>query len=150
MTEPRPELDPLRELFPLKLGRVQIDLVDADPQIRDMGPDEIWAPIRVITFALDGSIADILEQSLLLAAHPNLLTDADRLRNCIDAHVEVLTLLFARPPARDERADYPSELIHIADLLELRKANSREEFVRALHAGKRLGKRLNPSQSSSS
>lgn len=138
----RPELDPFRDHFPLALGRVQIDLVDAPAEIRDPKPDEIWAPIRVIEFDFDGSITNILEQSLRLALHPAMLANAERVGHCVAAHVEILSELFAKPRAFDNGAPLPSDLLFLDELLALRTASSREQFVAALRAKKRLGKRL--------
>jgi hypothetical protein len=138
----RPDLDPFRDHFPLQLGRVQIDLVDAPAEIRESKPDEIWAPVRVIEFDVDGSVRDIIEQSLRLAPHPNMIADAERVGLCIAAHVEVLTELFARPNAFDHGAAMPSELLFFDQLLAQRTTSSREQFVAALRAKRRLGKWL--------
>ncbi len=145
----RPELDSLRDHFPLHLGRVQIDLVEAQidlveaqPLIDDPKPDEIWAALRVIQFDPDGMIRDIREQSLRLAPHPNVLADAERVGECVAAHVEVLRELFGRPDASEHDVGMPCDLIWIDELLRLRKAVTREQFGEALRAQKRLGKRL--------
>jgi hypothetical protein len=141
MAADRPELEPLVELFPLRCGAVEIYLVDRPPGGHHSNPDEIWAPVQMVFFEA-GSITDILEQDVMLAPHPNLLADPDRVRNCIDAHVEVLTELFARPRGPYDSPNYPADMMFLSDLLTLRKASSREEFVAALRARKRLGKRL--------
>ena len=138
----RPELDSLRDHFPLHLGRVQIDLVEAPPELHDPKPDEIWAALRVIQFDPDGMIRDIREQSLRLAPHPNVLADAERVGECVAAHVEVLRELFGRPDASEHDVGMPCDLIWIDELLRLRKAVTREQFGEALRAQKRLGKRL--------
>jgi hypothetical protein len=137
----RPELEPLWELFPLKLGSVEIDLVDERAEAHHANPDEIWAPVRVIRYEPNGWVRDILQQDVRLAPHPNLLVDRERVQQCIAAHVEVLTEVFARPRGEYDN-DSPAELLFIDELLVLRKASTREQFAAALRARKRLGRRL--------
>jgi hypothetical protein len=134
-------IESLRGLFPLKIGSVEIDVLEGPAEGHHPNADEVWVVARVITYEANGWVRDILQQDVMIAPHPNLLADAERVRNCIEAHVDVLTEVFARQ-APGEGAAVPAELLHVADLLTLRKANTREEFAVALSARKRLGRRL--------
>ncbi|MFV8749587.1 hypothetical protein ACNOYE_03425 [Nannocystaceae bacterium ST9] len=138
----RPELEPLRDHFPIRAGRLELALVaDRPVEWHEVRPDEIWATIQSIEFDAEGMVRNIWEQPVRLAPHPNLLADGERVGHCVAAHVELLTEVAADPHAFDHGA-LPRDLLFVDQLLALRKANTREDFVAALRAHKRLGRRL--------
>jgi hypothetical protein len=136
----RPALAHVFDHSPLRFPGVEIILRDDDSDAPDEG-DAVWAKVQVIAFETDGSIRDIIEQSVRLAPHPNLLADRERVAACMAAHVEVLGEVFARP-RRNDWSWMPTDILHVDGLLRLRKAASREQFVAALRAHKRLGQLL--------
>lgn len=136
----RPELAHVFEHSPLRFPGVEIVLIDDDADAPG-DDDTVWAKVQVIAFETDGSIRDIIEQSVRIAPHPNLLADRERVAACIAAHVEVLGEVFARP-RRNDWSWMPTHILHINGLLRLRKAASHEQFAAALRAHKRLGELL--------
>jgi hypothetical protein len=132
----------LLEAFPLQLRGVEIDLVDPEhdaPPPRAK-PGERWLTIRVIRYDHEGLISDIMEQSVCVARTPEVLEHAERVRNCMAAHRELLGDLFEK--RREEAMLLPMELLYIGELLALERAFSVDDFARALLAKKRLGSLL--------
>ena len=86
-------------------------------------------------------ITDIVEQPVCMARSPDVLAQHERVRNCVEAHRQVLAELFGQ--RLDELGVLlPLDLLYIDELLALERPFSVDDFGRALVAKKRLGRFL--------
>lgn len=132
----------LDELFPVGSELVQLHVVPAhDPSWRRSDEPAAYATFRTIVWERDPDtgerrVRDIKEQDIYMG-WPKLYDERER----VAAWAQALERVLSEIPMDKLETLMPADLVH-PKVLELRKAQSVEDFDKALRAKKRLGQWL--------
>jgi hypothetical protein len=126
--------------FPIGDGLVRLELVELDGSPRHDSDDLALVVLRLIVFEDRGGqpmIRDIKEQEIRCGS-PSSYDNRERVEEMLHAQRVVLGELLRGPVDRFDTL-MPADLLH-TDVMSLARANTRDDFARALRAKRRLGK----------